>query len=464
MFARGFYDVLAEVDGQKRRRGMMRIRILTIVPEAFGSFLETAVIRKAVQRGRLEIEVVDMREFAGGSFRKIDDSPYGGGTGMVLRVDTVARAIRAVSGKGERVVLMSPRGRKYNQKMAREFVDGKDLVLVCGHYEGVDERVRDFVDEEVSLGDFVLTGGELAAQVVVDSVARLLPGVLRAGAAEEESFEAGLLEYPQYTHPAEFEGRSVPMVLLSGDSAKIRQWRLKEAIIETIHNRPEMLAEGVFEKEAVEVGENSGNGNLVERKPKVLVGRSRAKIIFFEGFVLKIRPSDTEAEREVVAMRWLKGKLPVPEVIYHEVHDGISYLLMSRLKGKMLCDQRILGNRRRLLKTCAAALKMLWAVDLDGCPFVSGIGEVSDFGKELVLSHGDFCLPNILCDNDGVCGFLDWGNCHIGRRESDIEDCLKSLNDNLVGKYAVLAPDGMGNGVVADERREVKLEELISLL
>lgn len=388
----------------------MRISILSIFPQCFESFRATAVVSRAVERRDLDLECIDIRDFAEGSYRAVDDSPYGGGPGMVMRVDTVSKAISFVRNPKSHVVLLSPKGRRYDQGVAHRFASLEHLVLVCGHYEGLDERVRDYVDEEISIGDYILTGGELAAQVVCDSVLRLLPKSLREGSAEDESFETGLLEYPHYTHPLEFEGKTVPSVLLSGNDAQIASWRQRQAIIETIKFRPDL-----FDK-------YKADG----------IGLSGAKLIFFSDSVLKIQKTSNESEREVVAFRWLDGKLPVPNVLYHENKDGMSYLLMSRIKGKMLCDPIVLHNRNRLIKSAAAALKMLWQVDISDCPFL----EEGKNAKNPVLSHGDFCLPNILVDNKGITGFLDMGFCTIAERQADIDMCIESLEANLTGRFS----------------------------
>ena len=189
----------------------------------------------------LDLDVTDIRDYAEGSFRKIDDSPYGGGPGMVLRVDTVSKAIASVRGEKTRVVLLSPKGVRFDQKKAHEYAGLDHLVLVCGHYEGFDARVSNYVDEELSIGDFILTGGEIAAMAVCDSVVRLLDGSLRRGSADDESFETGLLEYPHYTHPYEFDGNKVPDVLLSGNHEAVRRWRMEKALEETRRLRPDLL-------------------------------------------------------------------------------------------------------------------------------------------------------------------------------------------------------------------------------
>lgn len=218
----------------------MKITILTMCPDLFRNIRNSSVIDRAVRDGRLELEIVDFRDYTKGSFRKIDDSPYGGGRGMVIRCQPVVDALEDVRTAGSHVVLLSPKGKPYNQKTAREYAGMKHLVLICGHYEGFDARVYPYADELVSIGDYVLTGGELAAQVIMDSVVRLLPGSLRDGSTQEESFENGLLEYPQYTRPADFRGQKVPEILLSGDHAAIRSWREEKALEVTKQYRPDL--------------------------------------------------------------------------------------------------------------------------------------------------------------------------------------------------------------------------------
>ena len=231
----------------------MRISILTVCPELFGSFLQSHEVKLAAERSGAEVEVVDIREFAPGSFRHIDDSPYGGGRGMVLRCQPVADAVEAVKECGKnisvRTVLLSPAGTVYDQKKARELAAQDHLILVCGHDEGFDARIYPLADELISVGDYILPGGELPAMTVADSVLRLLEGNLKEGGAGEESFENGLLEYPQYTKPAEFRGQKVPEVLLSGDHEAVRKWRLKAALKETMERRPDLLEGRQFTEE-----------------------------------------------------------------------------------------------------------------------------------------------------------------------------------------------------------------------
>lgn len=239
----------------------MIISVLTIFPESFESFLKTPVVARAVDKGLVSIDIVDIKEFAEGSFRHIDDSPFGGGAGMVMRCQPVLDALRHVKEQDPpgdvRSVAMTPAGTPYDQKTARRFAELPHLVLLCGHYEGMDARIFGSIDEEISMGDYILTGGELPAMTVIDSVVRLLPGALRGASTEEESFEDGLLEYPQYTQPREYEGMSVPDVLLSGDHGRIRRYRRQEALRLTKERRPDLLeryiAEGKLTKEEEEL-------------------------------------------------------------------------------------------------------------------------------------------------------------------------------------------------------------------
>lgn len=224
----------------------MRFQVLTLFPGFFSSPLSTSLIGKGIERGVIAVEVIDIRDFAPGPHRVADDAPYGGGGGMVMKVEPTVAAIEAASVRAPDAtrLLLSPRGRALSQHLAAELAERPGLTLVCGHYEGVDERVRQFVDAEVSVGDYVLAGGEAAALVIVEAVARLVPGFVgNAGSLAEESFDEGLLEYPHYSRPESFRGLRVPAVLLSGDHAAIRRWRRKERLRSTRARRPDLLAQ-----------------------------------------------------------------------------------------------------------------------------------------------------------------------------------------------------------------------------
>ena len=224
---------------------MLNFTIVTLFPKMFESPLAHSILKKAQEKGLISVRLVDPREFTTDRHRMTDDYPYGGGQGMVMKPEPLASAIEDTRGHfpKARVVLLSPQGRVFTQKTAAQLAQEEDLVLVCGRYEGVDERVKSFVDDELSVGDFTLSGGEPAAIIVIDAVARLIPGVLgNEKSAADESFSNGLLEYPQYTRPEEFRGMKVPDVLLSGDHQRIEQWRREASIRLTLDRRPDLLA------------------------------------------------------------------------------------------------------------------------------------------------------------------------------------------------------------------------------
>ena len=219
--------------------------VLTIFPDLFDSFWDHGIIRRAIQRGQIRPQAVNIRDFATGKHRVTDDRPFGGGCGMVMKPEPLAGAIRfaARQAPGAKNVLLSPQGRVLDQTLARELSAHEGLILVCGRYEGVDERIASsFIDYEVSIGDYVLTGGELGAMVLIDAVTRLIPGTLGGSdSAAEDSFADSLLEYPHFTRPRSFEGAEVPEVLLSGNHAQIEQWRFERSLMHTFLKRPDLL-------------------------------------------------------------------------------------------------------------------------------------------------------------------------------------------------------------------------------
>ncbi|MEO1770981.1 tRNA (guanosine(37)-N1)-methyltransferase TrmD [Candidatus Enterococcus ferrettii] len=224
----------------------MRIDVLTLFPRMFEGPMSESIIGKAVVKNLLEINVHNFRDYSENKHQQVDDYPYGGGAGMLLKVQPIYDNLKAIEGavgnQEKRVILLDPAGKPFNQKMAEEFANEDQLVFICGHYEGYDERIRSMVTDEVSLGDYVLTGGELGAMVMIDATVRLLPEVLgNQSSAKTDSHSTGLLEHPQYTRPAEFNGMQVPEVLMNGNHRLIEKWQLKESLRRTYLRRPDML-------------------------------------------------------------------------------------------------------------------------------------------------------------------------------------------------------------------------------
>ncbi|PWI22910.1 tRNA (guanosine(37)-N1)-methyltransferase TrmD [Kurthia zopfii] len=223
----------------------MNIQVLSLFPDMFEGVFGSSIMKKAQEKGAVKMEVTDFRAYSENKHNQVDDYPYGGGAGMVLKPEPLFNAVEELvaQGKKPRIILMCPQGERYDQKKAEELAQEEDLIFLCGHYEGYDERIREFlVTDEISIGDFVLTGGELAAMTVVDSVVRLLPGVLGQEASHvNDSFSTGLLEHPHYTRPADYKGMKVPDVLMSGNHAKIEQWRMEQTIKRTYERRPDLL-------------------------------------------------------------------------------------------------------------------------------------------------------------------------------------------------------------------------------
>lgn len=231
----------------------MRISILTLFPEMFQGPLQHSIVKLAQEKNLVAIDLVNIRDFGIGKHKMVDDTPYGGGIGMVMRIDVVHAAIQHIKGanesketKGTKVVLLTASGEQFKQKRAREYAELEHLILVCGHYEGIDERICQYVDEQVSIGDFITTGGEIPAMLITDSVVRCIKNVLKTGVTDAESFslssdKASYLEYPHFTKPKTYEKRSVPDILLSGDHKKIATWREEQARIKTTKRRPDLL-------------------------------------------------------------------------------------------------------------------------------------------------------------------------------------------------------------------------------
>lgn len=219
----------------------MKIDILTLFPEMFDGFLNESIIKRAINKKKVKFKIINIRDFTKYSNNQVDDYPYGGGCGMILMIEPLYAAIKKVKKKNSHIILMSPKGKTFKQSYAVSLKEKKHLIIICGHYEGVDERIKHFIDEEISIGDYVLTGGELPAMVISDAVVRLIDGVINKESLENESFNNNLLDYPVYTKPREFKGFKVPDVLLSGDHKKINEYRNSERIRITKENREDLM-------------------------------------------------------------------------------------------------------------------------------------------------------------------------------------------------------------------------------
>ncbi|MBI9105484.1 MAG: tRNA (guanosine(37)-N1)-methyltransferase TrmD [Spirochaetales bacterium] len=241
----------------------MKFTVLSLFPEILQGFFDSSIMAKAVEKGTVEYELVNIRDYAFDKHKTCDDAPYGGGAGMVMKPEPVALTLDAVGAADKKTIYMTPSGRLFNQAIAEELASEKEIVILCGRYEGVDQRVIDaYIDSEISIGDYVLSSGETASLVVIDAVYRLLDGVINSESLEEESFSTGLLEYPHYTRPETFRGMKVPEILLSGHHANIQKWRRGKSLEKTKKNRPELLAKAeISEKEIEIIGEIEKSGD-----------------------------------------------------------------------------------------------------------------------------------------------------------------------------------------------------------
>ena len=232
----------------------MKISILTLFPEFFDGFLTNSIIKRAISKKQVEIEIVNIRDFTKDKYGRVDSAPVGGGAGLIMKCQPVIDCLKSVKTENSHVILLSPRGQVYNQGRAREFASKYEhLVLICGHYEGTDERINKYVDELVSIGDYILTGGEIGAEIISDSIIRLLDGVIAPESIVDESFENGLLEYPQYSEPFSYEGDNIPDILYSGNHQAIDKWRKKESLRLTKMYRPDLLKDYKFSKEEIKL-------------------------------------------------------------------------------------------------------------------------------------------------------------------------------------------------------------------
>ncbi len=256
---------------------MLKFNVLTLFPEMFNGFKDESIIKKAIEDKKIKIDITNLRDYSSLKHNQVDDTPYGGGSGMVLMCDPVFKAVDDLKKKNTKIIMMTPQGETFNQKKAEELSKEKDILIICGHYEGFDERIRSIVDEEISIGDYVLTGGELPSMVLMDSVSRLVDGVIDEGSRTNDSFSEDLLDYPTFTKPREYRGMKVPEVLLSGDHKKIDKWRKEEAIKKTREKRPDLIKPslrkeiagvGIYDYQGVSKAKNIKLDNAYEFNPK----------------------------------------------------------------------------------------------------------------------------------------------------------------------------------------------------
>jgi tRNA (guanine37-N1)-methyltransferase len=230
------------------------LKIITLFPDFFNSPLKTSLLGKAIQDNKINVDIIDLRRFSDDKFHRCDDAPYGGGSGMVLQPGPLFRAIESVKEKNTKIILTTPAGRVFNHELVEELLEEEDICIICGHYEGIDQRVIDrYIDYEISIGDYIISGGEYAALIILDSIARFVPGFMsNPDSLIAESFRDSLLEYPQYTRPSEIDGLAVPAILLSGDHKKILEWRTEQSIEKTRKVRPDLYAEYLNKKTEAE--------------------------------------------------------------------------------------------------------------------------------------------------------------------------------------------------------------------
>jgi len=245
----------------------MKITILTLFPEMFDGFLTNSIIKRAIAKGVVDVKIVNIRDYTKDKYGRVDTPPIGGGAGLVMKCQPIVDALKDVSSSSSKKIMLNPRGKQYSQEFARILAKEEDLVLLCGHYEGIDERVNNYVDELISIGDYVLTGGEIGAMAIADSVIRLLDGAITETSLEDESFNDSLLEYPQYTEPKEFEGKKVPDILYTGNHTAIDKYRRKESLRLTKELRPDLFKKHELTKQDKKLLEELEKG---DDKPKWL--------------------------------------------------------------------------------------------------------------------------------------------------------------------------------------------------
>ena len=242
----------------------MKITILTLFKEFFDGFINTSIIKRAIDKKLVEVNIVNFRDYSTDRLKRVDDAPYGGGAGMIIKLQPIVDCLKKIKTKDSKVYLLSAKGKVYNQKMAHSLCKEKHIILICGHYEGIDDRILNYIDGEICVGDYILTGGEIPSLIVADSIIRLLDGAIKNESIQDESFENNLLEYPQYTAPRDFEGNVVPDILFSGNHKAIEEYRFKQSVIKTKEVRPELIDINSFSKQQLKWYNDLENNNKID--------------------------------------------------------------------------------------------------------------------------------------------------------------------------------------------------------
>lgn len=253
----------------------MKITILTLFPDFYHEFLKSSIIGRAISKGLVEIRIVNIRDYSLDKNHRVDDHPIGGGAGLIMRLEPLLDCLKATTSESSHRILMGPKGHAYNQDDAKRLSKMEDVTLICGHYEGIDSRFNDYVDEELSIGDFVLTGGEIPAMAITDSIVRLLKGAIRDESTDEESFNGGILEYPQYTYPDIYDGKKVPDILYCGNHEVIKEYRRKEALKLTIEKRPDLFSKMTYSKKDLMLLEEIKNNEISPKEKEAIEKGSR---------------------------------------------------------------------------------------------------------------------------------------------------------------------------------------------
>jgi tRNA (guanine37-N1)-methyltransferase len=349
----------------------MRITFLTLFPEFFDKFKETSIINKAIKKEIVEIDAVNIRNYSEDKNKRVDDTTIGGGPGLILKCDALIKAIKDLKKENTKIIFLSSKGELYSQKKARKLAKEKqDLVLLCGHYEGIDERVLEYVDEEICVGDYILTGGEIPSMIIADSVIRLLDGAITEESHLEESFENGLLEHPQYTLPRVYDGKEIPPVLLTGNHEIIRKWRLKQSLKETIEKRNDLLKNYIFNEEEKllleEIKENRiGRWEMdaIKKSQKIKVHSLRMDEKYYELIKsgkkkYELRMNDEKRKMLKIGDEICFLKRPdLKEYFYKKISDLKYYKSLDDLFDNLGGDLIGFESREELIKTMEAFYK-----------------------------------------------------------------------------------------------------------